>query len=507
MNIGTVKTFEPQVIDGAEDSNDPQQDWPEPVSIFNEFQAPDLNIDLLPTPIAEYAFEEADIMGADPAGLAMAALAVCAAALTDDIEVQVKKHNTHWRERAALWTMLVGDPSTRKSPVLRSAQWPLKAADDASYKQWCEAVKRWEQQPKDERGDKPALTRYLVYDTTVEALQTSLADNPRGVLCVQDELSGWFGAMDRYAGATKAAQRDRAVWLQAFNGGSMRVDRVGRGVTNVPNLSASIVGGIQPGPMRRFAKDGQEDGLMQRFLPILLKPSGVGEDRPTGDHYDAYIRLVNSLLSFGPPRPTPGAENNAFQFSDAAHAIRQELEQEHNDLAKLTSLSPRIAAAFGKWDGIFARLALLFHFIEADGAYPDMTISEDTAKRVRDFMHLFLRPHMVAFYMHTLGGGETWEHAQWIAGYILSGEKAHITPRDIGRAYRPLRDADRRDVEAVMDVLERIGWVSEATSTSGHRVTWTVNPKVHKRYRERAEQERQERQAVKAKLREMTIAG
>ncbi|MGC8625428.1 MAG: DUF3987 domain-containing protein [Phycisphaerae bacterium] len=36
-------------------------------------------------------------------------------------------------------------------------------------------------------------------DSTVEALASVLAENPRGVLLERDELQGWFASFDRYA--------------------------------------------------------------------------------------------------------------------------------------------------------------------------------------------------------------------------------------------------------------------------------------------------------------------
>ena len=65
-------------------------------------------------------------------------------------------------------------------------------------------------------------------DTTIEAAQEILKDSPDGVLLYQDELSGWFGSMDKYSGARGAA-KDRAFWLQAYNGGPYTVNRIGRG--------------------------------------------------------------------------------------------------------------------------------------------------------------------------------------------------------------------------------------------------------------------------------------
>jgi hypothetical protein len=63
-------------------------------------------------------------------------------------------------------------------------------------------------------------------------------------LLYQDELSGFFGAMDKYSGG-RGANKDRGFWLQSFNGGPYGYNRISRGSGIVPNLAASMLGGIQ----------------------------------------------------------------------------------------------------------------------------------------------------------------------------------------------------------------------------------------------------------------------
>lgn len=109
----------------------------------------------------------------------------------------------------------------------------------------------------------------MLQDTTIEAAQNILRDSPDGLLCYQDEMSGWFGSMDKYSGGRGAA-KDRAFWLEAYNGGHYSVQRVGRGSVFIENLSVSLVGGIQPEPVRKIADDSVDDGLLQRLLPIML---------------------------------------------------------------------------------------------------------------------------------------------------------------------------------------------------------------------------------------------
>ena len=81
-----------------------------------------------------------------------------------------------------------------------------------------------------------------------------LIGSPNGVLLYQDELSGFFGAMDKYAG-NRGAAKDRAFWLQSWTGGSYGLNRVGRGVSIIPNLSISLLGGIQPDVIGKIAAE------------------------------------------------------------------------------------------------------------------------------------------------------------------------------------------------------------------------------------------------------------
>jgi hypothetical protein len=94
-----------------------------PVDLWGKFTPPELPRGLLPPVIEQFAFAQGDVMGADPAGLAMAALAVCAAILPDRIKLKVKRHGG-WTEAARLWVGLVGEPSTKKTEREFSADSP-----------------------------------------------------------------------------------------------------------------------------------------------------------------------------------------------------------------------------------------------------------------------------------------------------------------------------------------------------------------------------------------------
>jgi hypothetical protein len=69
------------------------------------------------------------------------------------------------------------------------------------------------------------MERTYVDDTTVEALVLVLRDNPRGVVVIKDELTGWIKAMDQYKAGGKGA--DRQFYLSGWSRKSYVNDRKG----------------------------------------------------------------------------------------------------------------------------------------------------------------------------------------------------------------------------------------------------------------------------------------
>ena len=267
-----------------------------PIDLWQHYEAPNLPKGLLPEPIERFARGHAEVMGVDPAGLAMATLCVCAATLSDAIKLQVKRHDPTWCESARLWVGLVGSPSMKKTPIMSAALRPLKRIDANLMRAYTQKRQQYDLLSAKERkeAERPRQERRVISDATVEAAQEVLRDSPRGVLSAQDELSGWFGQMDKYAPG-KGSQADRGFWLQAFNGGSYSLNRIARGASYIPNCSISLLGGIQPEPIRAIANDTHDDGLVQRLLPVILRPGKVGRDVPAGSTLSDYERLIERL--------------------------------------------------------------------------------------------------------------------------------------------------------------------------------------------------------------------
>ena len=489
--------------------------WPTPMNIFAEFPAPPIDVDMLPEAIAAYATDCSELIGVDPALVAMPALVACAAALHDDIKIQPKRHETGWKESARLWCAMVGAPSVRKTPAIMRGTSRLRhidadlarensrlAAEHADQlEQFKDAKKAAKKsgEPMGSAPERPAMQRMIVEDITVEALSEVLKDNSRGVLCIQDELSGWFGMMDAYTGG-KAGNKDRAAWLQAYNGGFRQVDRVMRGTVHIPNFSVSMIGGIQPDAIRRIAKDMTDDGLMQRFM-IVIGRNVFEQDRPEDEHAKRrFSALVDHLHAVQP-------SNSVVKLSEDAHQVRERLQAYAAELADYPALPGGLRSHLGKWSGLFARLLLTYHAIECAriSKHPCMMdVSGDTAERVEALMRRFLLPHALAYYTDILGGSGDLEHSRWIAGHILSKGLASISNRDLVQSYKQWRGMDDWRRQRVMQVLEDMSWVfpmtDEGKPSRRGTTSWNVNPLVHELFARKAEDEAKRRDKIRSEI-------
>ena len=386
-----------------------------------------------------------------------------------------------------------------KSPIMSAAVRPLRRIDADMARRNSDERSKYDKLSAEERKqtNPPKQTRVILQDTTIEAAQEIIKDSPDGMLCYQDELSGWFGSMDKYSGARGSA-KDRAFWLESYNGAPYSVNRIGRGSVFIENLSVSILGGIQPEPIRKIADESADDGLLQRLLPIILQPAVEGIDEPASQEMADYSKLIGRLHNIDNPMLSGGISTTLLRFDDGAQKMRQNLERKHLELQAVEAVNRKLSAHIGKYNGMFARLCVVWHCIEnADTTLPAV-ISEATARRVAAFLHAFLLPHALAFYSGVLGLANDHDRLTAVAGYILAHKLEKITNRDVQRGDTTMRRLERRDIESVFEQLDAFGWV---TRTPGARPTdpphWIVNPMVHQKFAARAASEESRRKRVR----------
>lgn len=154
---------------------------------------------------------------------------------------RISPYGADWSEPCIIWSAALGDSSSRKSAPLEMITKPLTAlvdnaqADfDAAKRDWeadCERAKAersaWQARVKEAaetdlptpempvlavEPEEPQPRCPMISDVTPEAAATVLMGNPQGVLCYNDELSGWLESFDRYtAGAVRSGSRHLVV--------------------------------------------------------------------------------------------------------------------------------------------------------------------------------------------------------------------------------------------------------------------------------------------------------
>jgi len=363
------------------------KEWGEPdMSVLNpRRKPPEFPLSLFGPFWSKWIVSEAEGCSAPPDYIGMTLLTATSALI--GCSRRISPWNK-WKEPLMLWTALVGDPSSNKSPALDTVlnilrKIEVEGVDDLKEKLRAfeaevlaaQCIRQdWEKDLKEivkaggarpslpanaVEPNKPERPRIFVSDTTPEALARLLSHNEKGLLTVRDELAGWLGSFDRYTGGKGG---DRAFWLEAFGGRPYTIDRARNGGESItiPYLAASIIGGIQPDKLQSLLLKGDDDGLTARLLYIW--PDKVPLKRPQDSHdspeAEQALRWLNSL------KLVSTDENGTHP------AICKLTEEATNDFqdwrVKHANAQPEgpLAGWWGKMPGVCLRLALCFDYLD-----------------------------------------------------------------------------------------------------------------------------------------------
>lgn len=519
---------------------------PEPLDFFGDTSLTgrqDITRDMLPEVLWRYAEDAAARPGLNVASIAVGCIVAAAGAIRHGWVIQPKLRDTDWVEKPILWFGLTGQSGAKKTSAINAAVAPLAAiekqvmekAEDlwAQYRRdkalYNEEMKVWradfksmrkdgmsfaevaQSLPKPEEPEKPTLPRMLADDTTIESLMKLCADNPDGIVQVRDELAEWLASFDLYSGGT--GNRDRGKYLTAYNGQGATKDRASdeEGPMRVKSFAVSIMGGIQDKVLGERFKNDSRDGFLARFLLCRAERlEGVDKD-PDYAAAQAYFETIFRLHSMVLPTGMDGDVSIAgeikgvIKMSPGAAALREDIESISYHLSNNPLIVPALSDHLNKWPGMFARLCLVFHMLEAAVAKvePAKEVSEETARRAFRLLTEFFLPEAARVYNEVMQGDETTQHAKWIAGHILAHGLEKVSVFDIKRAFSAL-DKDQRAIEQATQLLEMSAWITPDGKRSARydfaKMKWRVNPRVHAMYADRAERERLDREDAKARI-------
>ncbi|TXH14108.1 MAG: DUF3987 domain-containing protein [Hyphomicrobiaceae bacterium] len=479
----------------------PANDETGPVDLWAKPLPPSFPRGAFPMPIEQLAIHRGEQAGCDPSGIAMAAFVACAGALSDTIRLKMRVHEP-WFERPLLWGMLIGVPSTNKTAMLKCSTARIKEIDGAMFRQNVRNLADWQEQGGTKGSEPmPALSRLRVEDITMESAQEVCKNSPHGVISIQNELNGFFGAINKHGG-DKGGGLDRSFWINAYDGGQYAVNRIGRGGIAgyiIDNLSVGILGGIQPDVIKRIMSGYSDDGIIQRFIPIVLADGTDGDDRPAPDVSSEFDELIQRLNEMRIDRKNQFFMKDYVEFSEDAQQVQYRTSKFHSRLVKsFENVNATLASHFGKFNGFFGRMCITMHCIENINLGNDMPqkISLETAERVETILHKFVLPHSIAFYTGTLGMSEDIERVRAVGGYILAHKLETVTMRTIGRNVSAMKRIDRFEAAKVFEQLEAFGWLEQANKRND-APSWKVVEGVHHKFAERALSEVERRADVR----------
>jgi len=449
---------------------------------WSRYIVPEFPLDILPPVLRDFAGSQARVIGACLSGMAMATLAAVSAAASHRWSLKMMEYG-QWYARPRLWVLLVGDPSEKKTPEIDAACAPLERIQGETYRAYLDAARQWKEVDDKDDPEPEKPPRHVAIDITTQKLGELLArpGADRGLLIKRDELTGWIGEMDRYNNATRATS-DRAFWLKAWDGGPYNYDRINRGELFIENLSVSVLGGIQPDRLAEL-RGLTSDGLLQRFLVVMMTEASFTLDEPT--NVNPYYALIRQLVEM-PAQPLSMTNDARDKITELRRYLFK-LEQNSGPIGK------GFQAFIGKLAGYTGSLAIVLHLSEFPN---ERFIGGKVAGNVDRLVRDFLIPHAFEFYSL----GETGDQIRRLASYVLTCGKNRILASDITTNVHDLRGLSLFQVRDRVSVLVAGGWLDPVDNTPTCRA-WKVNPAVKLKFAEQAQKEDERKRIITEMLR------
>lgn len=482
-------------------ASDQSEPWAEPVNMMSELSAPPLQAADMPPCLGEYARQYSVATGFDTSMCLAAALSVAAAALSDGFQI-VADSESRWFQQPRLWILTVGRPGAGKTPAQREMLSPLWNLQKTLREAHAREIASW---PEDSEAKKPPPPKLIVSDTTIEALSEVLRENPRGVLVATDEFESWLGSLDAYRKG--GVSRDRGEWLRVFDGGPHTIERVQRGSLYVENWGASILTATTPAALAKLTRQLPEDGLMQRFIPILAKSRGEpGEASKLEPARKAYTDTIERLF-----HAVPRAHNGCVPMAlETASLFREWLRKTQLRQEALGALEPALEAHFAKHPTLLLRILLTFHCANIVNMNPERPADPACWQVPVSTLELAIRfldragRHAIALYLGREGGSEAYELTREVAKAILAHDYESLERRQLVQKVRAFRSARPDLQDATLRMLVDLGWLrfAEGGYMKALPARYDVNPKLRERFAELAERERERRAVVREMVRD-----
>lgn len=374
--------------------------WPDILPIKSQMlPVQDLSLDLLPPPLRPWIADIAFRMQCPIDFVAVSAIVSISSIIGASCAVRPKRLD-NWEVIPNLWGIIIGDPSTLKTPAVKESLKPLTALESRAKIKYEEETKAYLQDfeiyklEKDkilkehakskiancieltssklqsiEEPKKPLLKRYKTNDATVEKIGDLLSQNDRGILVFRDELMGLFASWNKKENAS-----DRSFYLEGWNGdGKYTIDRIGRGTIYIEHHCISILGCTQPSKIVNYLSKAaleENDGLMQRFQ-LLIYPNNkewkLIDQAPDKEAEKIASFIIHEVASIDFLKNGAQQDN---EYGIPYYRFNQDAQELFNKW--VTGLEKKIRANeksiltehLNKYRSLMPSLALIFHLID-----------------------------------------------------------------------------------------------------------------------------------------------
>lgn len=498
---------QPGYVPPADYNAPPTPQWEPPIP-FTQHILPAFPVDAFPPAIRDYVLAVAETTQTPLDMAATAALAILALCQQGKYRIKGKDD---WIEPLNLFTVIVAEPSERKSAVISHMTGAVHRYEAEYNKQHSGAVERSRMEKrilekqqrnleemvirgKAQMEDLQDVTmrlatfrevmpmRLYVDDVTTEKLTSILAEN-NGTAAV---VSAEGGIFDMLTGIyTKNVNID--VFLKAHSGDDIRVDRIGRSSESIFHPALTVLLAVQPSVLSGMMSNGvfRGRGLTARFM-YCMPQSMVGNRKyrtqPIPDEVSrCYEVLIQNLLQEGMPktpdliRLSPEADNLLEAFSCE---VESKMKTEYSDIPDWTG---KLAGAVLRISGLLCRAANA-HCSDFLDISDSMIVDEATMAGAISIGRYFTEHSRAAYSL--MGADDLVKQSQYVLDAIVKNGLLEFTRRDIMRLCRSFKTADA--VQPVLNHLADLGYVAlkeiEQTYSKGRPAnpTYLVNPLLYR---------------------------
>jgi len=519
---------------GNENKDDPQSgDWPDPKDIAPKLlPVPSCDSKMLPEGFRTWLEDISERFQCPIDFPAVAAIVAASSVVGRQLAIRPKSRDD-WEVISNLWGAVVGNPSVMKSPALVEGMAPLNDLRRRAQDEHRSAMEEFEfnklvtktrreqvhkalqsgakggrdleqgkleqlrKQFQDAEEPEPVERRYLTSDTTVEKLGELLNQNLRGMMLFRDELIGFLKGLER-----GGHEQDRSFFIEAWGGyGRFDFDRIGRGTLHIEATCVSILGGIQPDPLRSYLQqtfvDGRNDGFIQRFQMLVypdIAPEWKNVDRSPDVAARARVRQIFESLDSLPIEALGAVTSGPVpyvRFTDEAQDFFNQWRSDLETRIREGEEAPVMVAHLAKYRSLMPSLALLFFLVERSSAGFEGSVAEHFVDGRVVSLHAaelaagwcdFLEAHARRVFQTV-----TLRHraiAAALAKKIKDGKLPNPFTARLVYSHDWAELSNPEDVIHALEVLEDADWVSlsEIKNPTGGRpkVEAFINPKVMK---------------------------